>query len=330
MPQLLDTQGHATHFAQSLALNRLFPDSPTIVFCLPQSGSTFQMCRRTGRCCCLFWLPASGRTLERPTGFLASANFPPVQYQLRLGRYFPNNLPLRPSPFLHWTPTDFQLFLVFLATILHLQMPTTLISMGPFLYLSHLDHSDARKLKSFELKVSKVLRPLPSLASSRIRPKSTSTFSGPSNLSNSSTLTFTLKTSFQILSGSCKYCSLSRIPSSAFSFVTSCSLSKEVCDFYIGVGGVILLLVIGSVFPREPSSLTAYLYNKMHAFWRKEKNCGSTNSHSEQPGGNITKLGDHRRRGNKHISHIRHHTHQRRKKKFTIRRVLKLQGVHPR
>ena len=51
---------------------------------------------------------------------------------------------------------------------------------GALLYLSHLDHSATRKLMSFELKVSKILRPPSYLASFRIRLKSTSTSSGPS------------------------------------------------------------------------------------------------------------------------------------------------------
>ena len=48
-------------------------------------------------------------------------------------------------------------------------------------------------------------------------------------------------------------------------------------------------------------------------------------------GGNIVQHGDHRRRGNKHISHIRHHTHTRTGIRLTTRPALKLiQGVFPR
>ena len=48
-------------------------------------------------------------------------------------------------------------------------------------------------------------------------------------------------------------------------------------------------------------------------------------------GGNLTTLGDHRRRGNKHTSHIRHSTHQLTRNMLTIRQVLRLiQEVFPR
>ena len=82
LPWLLDTQGHATRFARSLAVHRFFPDFPAIVFCLPRSGLAFPMCRRAGRCCSLFLLRASRRTSRRPQGFLAVAIFPPLQYPL--------------------------------------------------------------------------------------------------------------------------------------------------------------------------------------------------------------------------------------------------------
>ena len=99
---------------------------------------------------------------------------------------------------------------------------------------------------SFELQVSKILRPLSFLASVRIRLKSTLTSSGLRKPSNSSTLTFTL-TSFQKLFRSCDDCSFSRIPSSAFLFVTSLlSLKRGKRILHRCVGGVILLLVIGS------------------------------------------------------------------------------------
>ena len=42
-PLLLDTQYHATRFANFLAVQRSFRDSPAIVFCLPRSGSVSLM-----------------------------------------------------------------------------------------------------------------------------------------------------------------------------------------------------------------------------------------------------------------------------------------------
>ena len=92
-----------------------------------------------------------------------------------------------------------------LATIHLLQKTDESCLHGALLYLSHRDHPATGKLMSFEPKVSKILHPLSSLASFKIRRKSTSTSSGPSRSSYASTCTFTLKlhlhteTSFQIL-----------------------------------------------------------------------------------------------------------------------------------
>ena len=72
-------------------------------------------------------------------------------------------------------------------------MPTNLVSMMLFCNLSHLDHSATRKLMSFEPKVSNIFRTLSSLASFKIRLRSTSTSSGPSRSSNAPTCTFTLR-----------------------------------------------------------------------------------------------------------------------------------------
>ena len=58
------------------------------------------------------------------------------------------------------------------------------------------------------------------------------------------------------------------------------------------------------------SSPPAYLYKIVHAFWRKTKTAVPQMPNQSKTGGNITKLGDHRRRGNWHISHIKHRTHQ--------------------
>ena len=69
LPWLLDTQGHTTNFARSPVAHRFFHGFPAIVFCLPQSGSAFLMCRRAGRNCCPCKLRASRRTSRRPQGF---------------------------------------------------------------------------------------------------------------------------------------------------------------------------------------------------------------------------------------------------------------------
>ena len=62
LPWLLDTQGRTPRFSHFPASHRLFPDFPTIVFCLPQSGSASLMYRRAGKYCCLFLSSGSGRT----------------------------------------------------------------------------------------------------------------------------------------------------------------------------------------------------------------------------------------------------------------------------
>ena len=46
-----------------------------------------------------FSLSASECTLEKPLVFVVLADFPPPRYPLSLGRHFPGNLPLHPSPF---------------------------------------------------------------------------------------------------------------------------------------------------------------------------------------------------------------------------------------
>ena len=138
---------------------------------------------------------------------------------LSLGRNFPNNLPLRPSPFfplgsnrLSAVPGHLETLADADKSCLH----------GAVLYLSHLDHSATRKSpRPSELKVSKILRFLSSLASVMIRLKSTSTSSGPNRSSNSSTSQFHTETSFQILFRSCNDRSFPRTPTTSFSFVTS-------------------------------------------------------------------------------------------------------------
>ena len=136
LPWLLETQVRTSRFAHSPASHSLFPDFPTIVFCLPQSDSALLMCRRAGRCCCLCLLRASRRTSRRPQGSLALTNFPPLQYPLQLGRNVPNNLPLHLSPFFQFgsnrlsaVPGALPSLLV---TIHHLERPTDLVSMVLF------------------------------------------------------------------------------------------------------------------------------------------------------------------------------------------------------
>ena len=113
---------------------------------------------------------------------------------------------------------------------------------GALLYLSHLDHSATKKLMSFEPKVSKIVRHLSSLASFKIRLRSTSTSSGPNKASNASSCTFTLKLLsryFFLLAIIVLSLALHPLPSSSF---LPWSLTKEENEFCTSVGGVILLL----------------------------------------------------------------------------------------
>ena len=157
---------------------------------------------------------------------------------------------------------------------------------GALLYLSHLDHSATRKLKSSKLKVSKILRPFPSLDSFRIRLKSTSTSSGPNSSFQFFNRHLHTVASFQILFRSCDDCSLSRIPSSAFHFVTS------LLPF---IRGVRILhrctrCHSSSRYRRRchvcfvPHLFLRTCTTKFTLFGEREKECGSTNSQSEQQG----------------------------------------------
>ena len=157
---------------------------------------------------------------------------------------------------------------------------------GALLYLSHLDQSATRKLISFELKVSKILRPCSSLASFRIRLRSTSTSSGPNRASMASTCTFTLR----LLSRNCFFLakiflSLAFHPLPSSSYLQR-SLTKEVYEFCTGVGGVILLLVSGGAITGEPSYLMSSCVSVQQCalFLEKELDCGSTSSQSQQQG----------------------------------------------
>ena len=140
-------------------MHRLFPDSPTIVFCLPRSGSkSWKILLPLQVACFKTYLKETSR-------FSGLSNLSTTQ----------------------------------ISTMTWAQLSPSIscgcrriLSHGDLLYLSHLDHSATRKLMSFELKVSKIVLPLSSLASFRIRLKSTSTSSGPNSPSNSSTLTFAL------------------------------------------------------------------------------------------------------------------------------------------
>ena len=64
------------------------------------------------------------------------------------------------------------------------------------------------------------------------------------------------------------------------------SLTSEVFEFCTGVGGVILLLESGGVITVEPSYLISSLVSGQQCarFLEKRKDCGSTNSQSEQQG----------------------------------------------
>ena len=78
------------------------------------------------------------------------------------------------------------------------------------------------------------------------------------------------------------------------------------------------------------SSRPSYMYNNVHAFWRKKR----VRLHKfpiRATGRNITQLSDDSRRENKHINHSRHHPHQVTRNRLTVRQILRLlQEVFPR
>ena len=174
------------------------------------------------------------------------------------------------------------------------------------------------------------MRPLSSLASFRIRLRSTSTSAGPNRASNASTCTFTLglRSKYSYVLAMIVLSLVFRpLPSSSY---LSCSLSKEVYEFCMGASGVILLLESGGAYTSEPSYLISSCVSvpQCASFLEKEKDCGFP---IRATGKNTTQLSNHRRRGNKHTNHIKHHTHMRTRITLTIRQVLRLvQGIPPR
>ena len=113
MPWHLDTQGRTTRFVHSPSAHRLFPDFPTIVFCSPQSGSDFLMCRSAGKYWCLFWLRASRRTSGRPQSFWPQQSFHHFNIHHDLGATFQIIFHCIHHPFFNLAPTDYQVFLDF-------------------------------------------------------------------------------------------------------------------------------------------------------------------------------------------------------------------------
>ena len=190
---------------------------PTIVFCLPQCDSAFLMCRKAGRVLLPMQVACFKMYFKETSRFSGIGKYINVHDDLgatfqiifRCIHHFEFFLSSRLSA----VPGRSSL----LATIHRLQRCCL---HGALLYLSHLDRSATRKLLSFELKVSRILRPWSSLASFKTRLKSTSTSSGPNNSSNASTCTFTLR----LLSRNCFVLAMIaffRIPSSSFLFVPS-------------------------------------------------------------------------------------------------------------
>ena len=123
--------------------------------------------------------------------------------------------------FFNWAPTDYQLFLDFSPPSITCRCRRILSPWRYFVFVP---------LKSSELKVSKILRPLSSLASSfQDSPEiHINIFWSQKSFQFFNPHLHTV-TSFQKLCRSCDDWSLSRIPSSAFSFVTSLLPLKGGC-----------------------------------------------------------------------------------------------------
>ena len=132
MPWLLDTQGRTTRLSHSPASHRLFLDFPTIVFSLPQSDSTFLMCRRAGRCCC----PCKLRASRRTSRLWPKQTFHQLNFYYDLGAIFQIIFHCVYHPFFNFGSNRLSAVLgadpSLLATIHRLQRPTDLVSMVLF------------------------------------------------------------------------------------------------------------------------------------------------------------------------------------------------------
>ena len=96
---------------------------------------------------------------------------------------------------------------------------------------------------------------------------------------------------------------------------------------------VILLFESGGAITGEPSYLISSCVSVKECarFFGERKGLRFHKFTIRATGRNVAQLSDHRRRGNKHINHIRHHPHQLTRKRLTARQVLRLlQEVFPR
>ena len=240
-PFLIGTYCHVTHFANFLALLPSYPDSPTIVFCLPRSGPFSLQCEKAGN--------------YYPLRFLVHcAHNPSFQ------KAPSNSLPSRPSCHClsHQEADEFYRHGAFslLCCLSRRERLTTKNALGPSV-----------------LKVTNISQPYSSLASSRILLKSTSVSSGPRRDSNSPVSTFKLLLSsrycfvfamivlsfaLHIWSSTSKFPVPFQITSTSFAMVWAAS-------FFFSITEALSLVVL------QTTSLPAYLYQNEHAFWRSSE-----------------------------------------------------------
>ena len=111
LPWLLDTQGRTTRFSHSPASHRVFPDFPTIVFCLQQCDSAFSDVSKSWK----MLLPlsvASFKTYLKDLKVLwPSQTFHQLNFYYDLGAIFQIIFHCIYHPFFNWAPADYRLFL---------------------------------------------------------------------------------------------------------------------------------------------------------------------------------------------------------------------------
>ena len=234
----------------------------------------------------LFWCIKEMEIIAASSSFVLQDVFESVKVFWRLQIFHNFKIPtmwaqlfkLSSTASIMWAPIDFFLFLVF--------SPLFAMPHRALLYLSHLDHSVTMKFRSSELKVSKLLRPLSFLASLRIRLKSTSTSSVPT----------VLPICFAMIVLSLAFNSLPPFRRFLVLFQRRCTTVAFVillfpCELQYFISSCVVAQQSACILENEMVPQIPYLSNR-------EKH---------------QKLGDHRSRGNRHISHIRHHPHTRAK-----------------
>ena len=248
---------HATHFANVLALLPSYPDSPNHRLLPCHEVVLFLCCVKK-----LENITASSRRVLQDVplrdlfAFWLLRALQGVDVHFCMDAIFPSKSPLLPQPFFPKGSIQLSALPDPLCHCLLLEEADDFSRCGAFSLLWCLSHRERLTTKkalgpSF-LKVSNIAQPFPSLASSRMLPKSTSVSCGPIRDYNSSTSNYK---NFSLSSKYCFVCAMTvlsfalHIWSSTSKF--TCSSSNDEYEFCNGAGGLILLLDNGGAFTRR-------------------------------------------------------------------------------